>query len=865
VYPKLLLRSAAATREVAMRVDAGPQHSRTAEGMVSMVRGRVPASQALAKQIALREDNRGGTAGSPASGLAPSRPAGDGAGRERQPSGNAPAAAAAPHEHHGSERCGSAGGSKRKRRGGSGEGLLPPPRGDGVTSAVPLGPDARARAAALGAPVGVNAWQRECESRAAQQGTFGVSEEMMARGPYAHGTRYAPHSALLAPEMATSRPTGLISGISREALIFGAAPNGRFVPGVATPPPLETGAPSNPNHPANHVPADQTALAPAASGAGGSGYGSEEAARSSTCRAPVAAGGAGGARTAAGMNWEIAQANQLAREQGMVGYGILPNGANAYTQSRTPTPEQIEATILATGGAVARDNAALLTDVAVNTQAAYGAGLAAGARMQAALQGSGRGGADGADSGGGGGGGACSRSGLASARRGGAGDAATRALGSVREQQQQFEDSVQAMRFRTAQALGLAPAQPSICPLPSQFPTPTAAPGATTFVSLDGDARRVLSVAKPPPTQALRAPTASALAYVPACASSTLSARPPVMPLSAPLCAGTGPGGSGTNTFLASAPSMPSASLVASGQRGSAGDGLPLAGGAVVPGQTCAQASAIESAAARYASTHVTPGGQAAASQPLVPGAGVVATGVHPDCDQGDSPPPPQPGSRPNPAPPQPGPRPDPAPPQPGPKPEPAPPQPGPKPGPQPSPPRPPPPGSKSKYSPPDAFCNNVSQCTFWKCLGYSWAGLVYAFSHYDDIPVLVDGQLVESPSSAQRFAAAWTENDRWVYVLLLVVIVIIFALAVRLIVLAGKPVGQPRSSAPAQAPGYVRTSYSSPPAVQVQQRPAVRAYVDTYGDVPSRVVSRRAAPASYPTYLQLAPVAPASIELPPM
>jgi len=811
-----------------MRVDEGPQYSRTAEGMVSMVRGRVPASQALTKQIALREDNRGGMAGTSASGLAPSQPpGGDGAARARQPSGGV--AAAPSYARQGSERgdesCGSAG---RKKRGGGGEGLLQPPRDDGVTAAAPLGPDARARAAALGVPLGVNAWQSEVESRATQQGTFGVSEEVMIRGPYYNGTRYAPQSTLLAPEMAPFRPTGLISGISREALIFGAAPNGRFVPGVATPPPLETGAPSDPNHPANFVPADQTALAPAANGAGGSGYGSTKA-RRSNCPAP-AAGGVSGTRTAAGMNWEIAQANQLAREQGMVGYGVLPNGANAYTQSRTPTPEQIEATILATGGQAARDNAALLTDVAVNTQAAYGAGLAAGAQMEAARQASSAGRA--VD--GGGGSASCARSGLASARRGGAGDAATRALGSVREQQQQFDDSVQAMRFRTAQALGLAPAQPSVCPLPSQFPTPTAAPGATTFLSLDGDAQRVLSVTRPPPTESLRAPTASALAYVPACASSILSARPPVMPLSAPLCAGTGPAGSGTNTFLASAPAVPSASLVASAQR--PGVGLPLAGGAVLPGQTCAQAAALDAAAARHASTHVTAGGQAAGPQPLVPSAGGVTAKIHPACDRDPSPPPPTPPS-PTPSRPRPS-------------------QPHPAPTPSPSQPSQPVDGNKG-YKPPDAFCNNVSQCTFWKCLGYSWAGLVYAFSHYDDIPVLVDGRPVEDPSGAQRFAAAWTENDRWVYVLLFVMIVVIFALAVKLMVLAGKPVSQRPTPLPSTSTASTSALYFSPPAQQ-RQRPTV-----VYAASPAAVAAGRELGPAYPRYVQLASAPPGSLRLP--
>lgn len=92
-------------------------------------------------------------------------------------------------------------------------------------------------------------------------------------------------------------------------------------------------------------------------------------------------------------------------------------------------------------------------------------------------------------------------------------------------------------------------------------------------------------------------------------------------------------------------------------------------------------------------------------------------------------------------------------------------------------------------YNPPDSQCAGVSQCSFLQCLGLSWSGLAYSFSNFSKVPVYgANGAPVQAPSPWARFRAAWTENDRWVYMLTVLLSVVVLALLIALIAVLAKP-----------------------------------------------------------------------------
>lgn len=597
--------------------------------------------------------------------------------------------------------------------------LLAPLRTDGVSGLYGEEAGACERAAELGIPLTPGWWQSEVQERGAQGGALAVSEEALILGPYGNGTLMgAPQSSLLSPEAAPLRPTGLVSGITREALIMGYGPNSTYLPAVSGPAPVEIGPPASAAAEANAVAYGSSAL-----------VGSADEARA---------------------------AQQQQRGQRGQSWASCANLAAA--QNSIPTSEQIAATADLLGGsrqdlAASIAQEAYIAGIQTGLQAVANTNASAGARAGVSTF-------AGAD--------ALKFNGATLPKYGGAGGPAQRALGSVKAQQREYDHSVQAMRFRTAQALGLVQGAPSVVPLPSNFPV-AAPPGATTFLSFDGQTQQLLAVTKPPPPDSLRYPYESTLSYVPGCANDILSGRPPTMPLSAPFCSSP-PNGSGTNTFFAQAPTAPSPNTVAVGAP--QGVFLPPARGSLAPVQTCmahaaerglglhpagmSQArSAGDSAAApapanQRGQERPRPSVSAGAGQPV---AVDVAAGL--------------------------------------------------------------PQWVQQPYSPPDARCSGVSQCSFLQCLGLSWAGVAYAFKNFDRVPVVgSSGAIDAAPSAAARLRAVWTENDRWVYILAAVLSVVVISLLIALLAVAAGP-KCPRSHrskpSPQQAAAFVQynTLYS--------------------------------------------------------
>lgn len=412
---------------------------------------------------------------------------------------------------------------RRRRRKGSKLGranenalpeLLAPPRQDGVSGSAPYGEDACRMAAELGTGDALDPWAAEVMNRAGDM-NVAMSEEVAILGPYYNGTRNPPQTALYSAQAACARPNGLMGTMSREAVVMGLGPNARFLPGSETPQPCLVGANVDPAAAINILPLDGSAMI-------GSDDAPMQVYNGSAVSPPSCAGGPA---------WQ-GQGQGPPFVPTIGGVRAAETQIQAETQGRRETAQ---------------------TDAAAIAAQAYSAGMAAGIKASQEvgylLPGHPRGAhvPNQPDAGTCRSGGREARakagviSGSALVARGAAGSDADRALSSVKQQTAEFNETVRGMEYRLRQAYGFAPPAPSVAFLPSQFPLITDAPGATVLRSYSPGVREPMAVSAMAPTVDLRMPNAPTLAFNPSPTNDVLSGVP-LLPLQSAQCQGTGNG-----------------------------------------------------------------------------------------------------------------------------------------------------------------------------------------------------------------------------------------------------------------------------------------------------------------------------------
>lgn len=556
----------------------------------------------------------------------------------------------------------------KSRSGKASESALPdtlaPPRQDGASGSMPFGEDACRAAAELGTGDALDPWAAEVMNRAGDL-NVAMSEEVAILGPYYNGTRNPPQTALYSAQAACARPNGLMGTMNREAVVMGFGPNARFQPGSETPQPCLVGANVDPAAAINILPLDGSAM-----------IGSDDSPAQVYNGSAVSPPSCGSALR-----------SELGGDKG----GLF-----------IPTVGGVQAAVAqlqaATQGRTVNDPAS-----AIAAQA-YSAGMAAGikaaqevgylAPSRANSHPTASGGIRDSRSG------KCDKGGVISGSalvaRGAVGSEADRALGSVKQQTAEFNDTVRSMELRLRQSYGFSPPSPQVAFLPSQFPLIASNPGATVMRSYSPGYREPMAVSAIPPTVDLRMPDAANLSYNPSQTNDVLSGAP-VLPLQSARSQGTGNGQyesafGQTNTLFVQQPASIDQNTTGVSQASVMSMRQDVHAQQQQPAQQSQNTNSIQSSSSTV-------------------------------------------------------------------------------------------PSGSLDIKAPDAACKYASGTDALRCYGDAWKGFVYGIKNFDSVPVTdSSGDMVASPSFWQRFTTLWGSNDRWAYIVTVIVAFIVLILLIAVI-----------------------------------------------------------------------------------